>query len=316
MVFMTFQRMSNTTRLVLFSLAMLLTTINSASAAPYPDFSGAVVDQADLLSRSTRAQLSRDLRSHQDQYGDQVVLATVQSLDGVNVAQYALGLARHWQLGQSGADNGVLILFAPEERQMRIEVGYGLETTLTDVQARDIINQHIRPPFQSGDFDAGARAGVREVLNTLRNPGAAATDNSGKNTLTMAIPVLFAGLFALAHYFRKQIGRGAINILVMSGVIGMVANVISERWYVGVAVALIAALVLHKRGHGRGSGTGSHSAIDGALPPRHYANPEDPTEYRDQPGSARARRSGTRPGSSGGGGGGGGFGGGGASGGW
>ncbi len=296
--------------LVWASLA-ILTSVTPAKAAEYPELTGAVVDQANLLSTPAWAELETDLRRHRAEYGHHVVVATVPSLDGVNIAQYALGLARHWQLGDQGVDNGVLILIAERERSMRIEVGYGLEGTLTDARADSIIQREIRPALQRGDFDTGLRNGVAAVFETLRSSdaGSAATGLAGHSN--MVVPLLFAGLFAIAHFFRKRIGSRSVNTVVVAGFIGVFVNVASGMWYAGAAAGIIAALVLYKRG--LGAARAGQGATGGAPP--HYDRYHDRlNEPQHQHNAQMGRRNRSHSGSNRGGGGS--FGGGGASGRW
>lgn len=139
-----------------------------AVAAPVlPELTGRVVDGANLLSASDRAALEAELEALEAKSTDQVVVVTVPSLQGYPVEDFALALGRKWGIGQSGKDNGVLILVAPTERKVRIEVGRRLEPLLPDGKAGTIIRQTILPAFRRGDFSGGIKAGVREVRAVL-----------------------------------------------------------------------------------------------------------------------------------------------------
>src|SRR3546814_249152 len=127
-----------------------------ASAAPdYPALTGRVVDQANLLDASARDGLEARLAAHEAAGGDQVVVVTLTSLDGESIEEYGVGLGRHWGIGQEGKNNGVLLIVAPEEREVRIEVGYGLEGTLTDAISSQIIQNEILPRLRGGDMAGG-----------------------------------------------------------------------------------------------------------------------------------------------------------------
>src|SRR5829696_6188717 len=120
-------------------VALLLTLLLFAFpsfAQTFPPLTGRVVDAADLLKPEERAALEAKLKSHEDRTSDQVVVATLRSLEGFEIEDYANRLFRHWQLGQKGKDNGALLLVAPQERKVRIEVGYGLEGALTDALSK------------------------------------------------------------------------------------------------------------------------------------------------------------------------------------
>ncbi len=126
-----------------------------------------MVDQANILKPDERTALDAKLKAHEDKTSDQVVVATVPSLEGYEIEDYANRLFRQWKLGQAKTNNGALLLIAPKERKIRIEVGYGLEGALTDALSRVIIATAIAPQFQKGDFAAGINAGVDGMLSIL-----------------------------------------------------------------------------------------------------------------------------------------------------
>ena len=132
-----------------------------------PPLTGRVVDQAALLDPATERALNQQLAAHEDSTSNQVAVLTIASLAGRPIEEVALAVARTWQLGQAGRDNGVLLLVARDDRQMRIEVGYGLEGALPDVVASRIIRHELRPAFRAGDFDGGVQAGVAAILQAI-----------------------------------------------------------------------------------------------------------------------------------------------------
>jgi uncharacterized protein len=151
----------------LFVLLALASLMGPALAQNFPALTGRVVDAANLLSAEQRTALEAKLKAHQDRTTDQVVVATVSSLGGTSVEDYGNRLYRHWQLGQKDKNNGALLLVAPNERKVRIEVGYGLEGALTDALSGVIIRTAIAPRFKAGDFPGGINAGVDAVLGVL-----------------------------------------------------------------------------------------------------------------------------------------------------
>ncbi len=139
-----------------------------AQATPtFPALDGRVVDRAGLLDESHRARLERMLAGHEQATGEQVVVVTLPGLQGETIEDYGYQLGRHWGIGQKGKDNGALLIVAPNERKVRIEVGYGLEDRLTDAQSSLIINQVILPAFRRGDFGAGIDQGASALLRVL-----------------------------------------------------------------------------------------------------------------------------------------------------
>lgn len=138
-----------------------------AAELTFPTLTGRVVDVAGILTPEQRGQLEGKLKAHEDKTSDQVVVATVPNLQGTTIEDYANRLFRAWKLGQAKTNNGVLLLVAPSERKVRIEVGYGLEGALTDALSRVIIASAITPRFKTGDYYGGLDAGVDGILSIL-----------------------------------------------------------------------------------------------------------------------------------------------------
>ncbi len=157
-------------RATLVALALCAAIGGSAARGAeiaFPALTGPVVDQAAILSATTEQALDAELRAHQAARGSQVVVVTLSTLDGRDIADYGYKLGRHWGIGDEKRDDGVLLIVAPNERAVRIEVGRGLEGVLTDALSRIIIEREILPRFKQGDFDGGVRAGVTAILETI-----------------------------------------------------------------------------------------------------------------------------------------------------
>jgi uncharacterized protein len=182
--------------LVLFPLA--------AKAKDTPPLTGSIVDQANLLTADQKQRIESKLAAFEKETGDQVAVLTVDSLDGEAIEDYANKVGRAWALGQKGKDNGVLLLVAKQDRKMRIEVGYGLEPVLTDLQTNVIQNEVIIPYFKKGDFGGGIEAGVDAILSTIQGkpfqpaPDAAAQPLRGKGGPDFGF--LFFALFILVPF--------------------------------------------------------------------------------------------------------------------
>lgn len=138
-----------------------------ASAADVPFLTGRVVDNAEIISPDVRERLTRALKDYEDKTGAQIAVLTVPTLGGDSVEDYAVHVFQEWKLGQKGKDNGVLVLVAPKDRKMRIEVGYGLEGSLTDVAASRIIRNVMTPRFKDNDYDKGIEDGVTAIIGTI-----------------------------------------------------------------------------------------------------------------------------------------------------
>jgi uncharacterized protein len=143
-----------------------------AFALDFPALTGRVVDQAGVMTAASRSDVEAKLKNLEDKSGIQLVGATVKSLQGSDVETYANQLFRFWKLGEAKKNNGALLLVAPNEHKVRIEVGYGLEGTLTDALSSVIITTAIVPRFKTGDFSGGIERGVDGIINVLTTDAA------------------------------------------------------------------------------------------------------------------------------------------------
>jgi len=151
----------------LFILFFVFVAALAFAAPTYPELTGRVVDQAGILQESTKAGLTSKLRDLENKSGIQLVVATIKSLEGYDIETYANGLFRYWKLGEAKKNNGALFVIAPNERKMRIEVGYGLEGVLTDALSKVIIASAVTPKFKAGDYNAGVENGVAGIVEIL-----------------------------------------------------------------------------------------------------------------------------------------------------
>ena len=134
---------------------------------------GRVVDQANVIPPQERSALDGMLAAHEQKTGNQVVVATVSSLGGQSIEEYGVALGRAWGIGQQGKNDGVILLVAPNEREVRIEVGYGLEGELTDAITKLIIEGSILPRFKAGDLPGGIKRGAEDIVAVLGGDAAA-----------------------------------------------------------------------------------------------------------------------------------------------
>lgn len=155
------------TKSIIFLLLLMLLTASILSAADIPYLTGRVTDNAQILSETTRRSLTETLKGHEDRTSNQIAILTVPTINGESIEEYAVKVFEAWKLGQKGKDNGILIVVVPNDRRMRIEVGYGLEGTLTDGMAGQILQFVMTPRFKNGDYDGGITDGVQAVMNVL-----------------------------------------------------------------------------------------------------------------------------------------------------
>jgi uncharacterized protein len=148
-------------------LALLCAGAALAAQLTFPPLTGRVVDDAGVLSDDTKARLTGLLQQLEQKTGDQLVVVTLKSLQGQDIATYGYQLGRAWGIGQKKKNNGAVLIVAPSEHKVRIEVGYGLEGDLTDAASRIIIENAMLPQFRSGNYDAGVEQGTVEIVRLI-----------------------------------------------------------------------------------------------------------------------------------------------------
>jgi uncharacterized membrane protein YgcG len=154
-------------RALVLALLVAAGSIGAAVALDFPELTGKVVDAAGVIDGATRSNLSRRLVDLESRTGAQLVVVTLKSLQGTTIEDFGYQLGRRWGIGQKEKNNGVLLIVAPAEHKVRIEVGYGLEGTLTDAATRLIIENSILPRFTANDFSGGVSRGVDDLLRLL-----------------------------------------------------------------------------------------------------------------------------------------------------
>ena len=158
-------------RRLLVTLAVAFGLAVPAAAQPsFPERGTApVLDQANIIDDATEAELTRKLDEFEERNQRQFVIATVDSLQGYDIAEYGYQLGRYWHLGDAENDDGIILLVAPNERQMRVEVGYGLEGIIPDGLAFEYV-EGMKPYFRDGDFSGGISWGADEIIKQLELP--------------------------------------------------------------------------------------------------------------------------------------------------
>jgi uncharacterized protein len=226
---------------VLFTLLFLLPPAVRAQG-DVPTLQGRVNDYANLIAPDQKQRIEAQLAQFEQQTGNQVVVLTIPTLNGEDIEGYANRVARAWALGQKGKDNGVLLLVAHQDRKMRVEVGYGLEAVLTDLQTNIIQNEVIIPYFKRGDFGGGIEAGVKAILSTIqgkeiepapvRQPSGGGGEEGGD-----WLGFLLFGLFALGPFVLNAIRSGSwIVYIVLLPILFVMGSII-----ISPLVGLIAA---------------------------------------------------------------------------
>lgn len=197
-------------RLSSFFFAALLLCCFTVQSQSVPELTGRVVDNADILSSETEFAISYLLETHEDSTSNQLAVLTIPSLEGNTIEAYANRVFRTWGLGRSDVNNGVLLLIARDDRELRIEVGYGLEGALTDVEAGRIIDNVIVPKFRSNDFNGGVLTGVSAIIGTIEGTYEPPAGGVGGDE---EFPWWVILIFAVTHGLVPMIStiRGLVN---------------------------------------------------------------------------------------------------------
>lgn len=208
--------------LLVAALGLLGSAGYLVAQAPVPALSGRVVDQAGILSSGTEQAVSDYFRRIEEATGAQAAVLIVESLEGDALERYSIRVVDQWQLGQAGEDNGVLLLVAMAERQIRIEVGYGLEGVLTDATSGVIIREYIQPAFRAGDFDAGiinaaqaigtVVAGDTQIAGIDGSSVSRSVSSGSRSSSARGIPFnlgFFVIVFMLGSFGRMSRRRGS-----------------------------------------------------------------------------------------------------------
>lgn len=227
-------------RRLLYAIVAGLLLTTGVWALEVPPLTGRVNDHAQLLSPASRQQLERDLAALERRDSTQIAVLTVPTLAGETIETFGIQVAEAWKIGQQGTDNGAILIIAKAERKMRIEVGRGLEGTLTDLLSSQIIRNEIAPRFKAGDFDGGVVAGVAAMTKVVageykakEQPTRSRSKHRGPAPLTLLLAVGVACLFA-----------GAIS-RVLGGIAGAVGVPVAASFLLpGMGMIAIAALAL------------------------------------------------------------------------
>jgi uncharacterized protein len=208
---------------------LLLTLLGALiyGAPTFPQLSGRVVDTAKLLNTEQIISLEQKLKEHEEATSNQVVVVTLTTLQGYEIEEYGYQLGRHWGIGQKGKDNGLLLIVAPNERKVRIEVGYGLEGIITDKMAHDIIQEQILPAFKRGDYASGIMQATQTIISLLNGEsvfeGSGDSQSQDESFFGLAI-VIFFFIYPLINAFVSKMSKK--SKLYWSGGIGFVVGII------------------------------------------------------------------------------------------
>ncbi len=197
--------------------------------------SGFVNDFAGMMQPQERVRLEQKLSAFASSTSNEIAIVTIKSLDGDTIENYAAKLFEEWKIGKAKKDNGVLLLIARDDRQMRIEVGYGLEGALTDAQSYWIIQNQLVPSFKTGDYYQGIDSAVNQIMAATKGeyvPSSSPQEEQAMNVLFeywYFIPLMFIWLASVLGRSKSWWGGG-----ILGGIVGIIIGFIKGFLFIGV----------------------------------------------------------------------------------
>ncbi|MBO5137851.1 MAG: TPM domain-containing protein [Spirochaetaceae bacterium] len=185
---------------ILIGLSIILLSLFPVYSLDVPSWTGPIKDSGEVLSEEQESELEKFLTDVNTNTGIQMAVLTIPSLEGTAIEDYSIKVARDWKLGQAETDSGALLVVAVEDRELRIEVGYGLEPSLTDAKCGLIIRNVITPHFRNGDYGTGITEGIKNMVGVATADeslvaASVANDDSGADKESMIVAGVFFCVF-------------------------------------------------------------------------------------------------------------------------
>jgi len=247
-----------------FVIVLLLLLPHLACALEAPQLRGRVNDYANMLSPGTAKQLEQELADFERTDSTQIVVLTINSLEGESLEEYSIKVAEAWQIGQAKLDNGAILLVAKQERKIRIEVGRGLEGVLTDLVSGRIVRGDISPLFKKNDYDSGITAGVSSIMQVVRGeyqaePRDLQQGKKGANpAFTLLVFLLVAVVFlgSISKFLGGAAGAAGLPLIGFLTFPGLGNLVLAVLGGAGFVLGLAVAFLFGSGGRGFGGGLG------------------------------------------------------------
>ncbi|HKZ35571.1 MAG TPA: TPM domain-containing protein [Patescibacteria group bacterium] len=209
-------------------------------AAVYPAPTGYVNDFAGVISQEAENSLEERLSSFTASTSNEIAVVTLSSLEGDTVENAAVKLFEEWGIGDKEKDNGVLLLVAIDDRELRIEVGYGLEPVLTDSRSGNIIRDQITPLFKAGNYEGGIIAGTEAIISVVSGDPTVFDQPEVSNSAGETFGMFWFGLVMLFMYTAAFLSRS--NRYWPGGVIGLIFGVILGGILMGLGLGILGLL--------------------------------------------------------------------------
>ncbi len=230
---------------VLIALAMLAAPAFAQNLQPIPKLSARVTDLTGTLTAEQQSMLEEKLSAFEARKGSQIAVLVVPTTEPEEIDQYSIRAVDQWKLGRQKTDDGVLLLVAKSDRDLRIEVGKGLEGTLTDLTAHRIISETIIPLLRQGDFYGGINAGLDEMIRVIDGeqlpPPDLGWQGHSVRGLSHLVPFLFVAVLFGSVVLRSLFGRG-LGAVIAGAATGAVVYFVGQAIFIAMIAGLIAFL--------------------------------------------------------------------------
>jgi uncharacterized protein len=261
--------MNGTAPFLVAALCLAALAAEAQSLQPVPELAARVTDLTGTLTAADRAGLEDKLAAFEARKGAQIAVLVVPTTQPEAIEQYSIRVADAWKLGRDAPDDGALLLVAMQDRDLRIEVGRGLEGALTDLVANRIIDETITPRFREGDFAAGISAGVDRMISVVDGeplPEPEAHWSEGPQRIAGILPLLIGIVFVGSAVLRSLFGR-AFGALATGGVAGGIAWFVTQLLGLSLGVGVAALVFSLMLGLGGGGGRWSSGPRHGGWSP-------------------------------------------------
>lgn len=231
-----------------------------AYALEVPKLQGYVNDYAGMISAQAKTALEQELRTFEQSDSTQIVVLTIPSLEGEVLEEFSIKVAEQWKIGQTGKDNGIIVLVSKQDRKIRVEVGRGLEGQITDLMSGRIVDLVIKPKFKRGDFDGGLISGVHALIDAARGEFKADSSRETRrpNGQSRLLTFLIFGGIAILVLGSVSRPAGAVGGAVGLPLSMLLASISVGMWgfiilaVVGAVIGLILPVLFSAGGRGGG----------------------------------------------------------------
>jgi uncharacterized protein len=222
---------------------------------PLPTLEARVTDLTGTLTAAQQSALEEKLAAFEARKGAQIALLILPTTKPEDIAQFGVRLLESWKLGRKSIDDGAALIVAKDDKELRIEVQYGLEGVLTDATSKRIIEDTILPLFRQGDFYGGVNAGIDQMIRVVDGESLPAPDQSwhdkggGFRNVSDVSPLFIMGVVFVGGLLRRVLGRG-IAASLTGVVVGVMVIVFTNSWWFALVIGAFIALIVAGMGGG------------------------------------------------------------------